>query len=103
MIEEPGFLAEMGSFTLAEGKQVDALAFYPGPSSNYVAVAVSSLTGNTWDGYIAIIDPSQPFTDDRACVISHAAVPCGVADLCWAGRGSAIVTAEDNGDAKVTM
>ena len=95
-------LQQVSSLCLAPRKQVDGIAFCPGssPGSWLLTVAASSLTGNTWDGALAVVDLSVG-GDSEPKALSHVTLQCGVADLCWAGRGSAIVTADDNGDAKV--
>jgi WD domain, G-beta repeat len=85
---------------LPKGKQIDGIAYYKSSGaagSSFLAVATSTMAGNTWDGSLGIIDMSQQEPE----LLSHVAVPCGQADVCWAVRGSVVVTVEDSGDAKV--
>jgi hypothetical protein len=85
---------------LPKGKQIDGIASYESSGaagSSFLAVATSTMAGNSWDGSLGIVDMSQ----NEPQLLSHVAVPCGQADVCWAGRGSVVVTVEDSGDAKV--
>jgi len=77
---------------------IDAVAVSGGDAAA-VAIATSSLTGDSWDGCLTVfhgLDVSGEAQPAR--VTASATTPSGIADVAWLAGGNVLATGDDRGD-----
>ena len=96
MIEAPSAAFEI--HTTGTKQHIDAVALGPAAASDLCALATSSLTGDVWDGTLAIIGlPSMSLPSASAQVVASVATAGGNSDVAWLNCET-LATGDDRGD-----